>query len=240
MRAIFFDLVGTLVEPRGPVGAQYAAIARRHGEHADADALGAAFAREMASTPAVQAWGLSREAAEAAERGWWHSLVRRVLDLAGAGGLLDAARFEPFFDDLYRHFTTADAWRLYPDVLPALDRLETAGIATGLITNYDSRIYRLVESLGLASSLGSITIPASAGATKPARAIFGQALFCHRLAASEAGHVGDSLADDYQGALEAGLHAVLLDRDGHHAALAGVRRAGNLEEAVALLEKELG
>ncbi len=237
MRAIFFDLVGTLVEPRGPIGEQYAAVARRYGQPADADALEAAFAREIASTPAVQAWGLPREAAEAAERGWWHAFVRRVFDLAGARTLLDPDRFEPFFDDLYRHFTTGDAWRLYPDVLPALGRLKAAGVVTGLITNYDSRIYRLVESLGLASSLDSITIPASAGGTKPGRAIFGHALFRHRLAASEAGHVGDSLTDDYQGALEAGLHAVLLDRDDQHAALAGVCRARNLEEAVALLEQ---
>ncbi len=238
MKAIFFDLVGTLVEPRGTIGSQYAAVARRHGAEVGAATIAAAFAREMAVTPAVQAWGLARPAAEAAERDWWHRLVERVFRAAGADTLMGPGRFEPFFDDLYRHFTTADAWRLYPDVIPALDGLRARGFATGLITNYDSRIHRLVESLGLTSRLDSITIPATAGAAKPARAIFGHALFGHRLAAADAAHVGDSLGDDYQGALEAGLHAVLLDRDGRHAALAGVARARNLEEAVKILTRQ--
>lgn len=235
MKAVFFDLVGTLVEPRAAIGHQYAAVARRHGARIDVPALEAAFAHEVASSPAVQAWGLAREAAEAAERSWWHGLVGRVFAAAGAGALLQPARFEPFFDELYRHFTTSLAWRLYPDVLPAIDRLRGRGLATGLVTNYDSRIYRLVESLGLASRLDSITIPSAAGAAKPAPAIFEQALRGHGLEPADAAHVGDSLADDYEGALGAGLRAVLLDRDDRHAALAGVRRARSLDEAVAMV-----
>lgn len=235
LKAVFFDLVGTLVEPRGAIGVQYAAIARRHGADVGAVALEAAFAREMASTPAVQAWGLPRREAEAAERRWWSALVERVFHAAGAGALTRPGRFEPFFDDLYRHFTTADAWQLFPDVVPAIDALRAEGLITGLITNYDSRIYPLVESLGLASRLDSITIPATAGAMKPGRGIFMHALFASRLAAAEAGHVGDSVADDYRGAVEAGLRGVLLDRDDEHAALAGVARARSLDEAVALL-----
>lgn len=235
MKAIFFDLVGTLVEPRQRIGDQYAGVARRHGAGLDGGALEAAFAREMASTPAVQAWGLPRAAAEEAERGWWRRVVHRVFAAGGAGDLLQPERFDPFFDDLYRHFTTGDAWRLYPDVLPVLDGLRARGLATGLVTNYDSRIYRLVESLGLAPRLDSITIPATAGAPKPARAIFAHALRGHGLAPAHAAHVGDSIGDDYQGALDAGLDAVLLDRDDRHAALAGVRRARSLEEAVELV-----
>jgi putative hydrolase of the HAD superfamily len=238
MRVVFFDLVGTLVEPRRAIGSQYAAVARGHGAEIDAAALEAAFAREIAATPGVQAWGLARPAAEAAERDWWRRLVERVFHAAGAGALLRPERFEPFFDDLYRHFTTADAWQLYPDVLPALDRLRAGGLVTGLITNYDSRIYRLVESLGLDSRLDSVTIPATAGAAKPASAIYAHALRGHRAAARDACHVGDSLADDYQGALEAGLQAVLLDRDNRHAALAGVRRVRNLDEAVAVVGRQ--
>lgn len=238
MKALFFDLVGTLVEPGSGIGDQYAGVARRHGVGLDAGAIEIAFAREMASTPAVQAWGLPRAEAERAERGWWRDLVQRVFAAAGGDDLLRPGRFEPFFEDLYQRFTTGDAWRLYPDVLPTLDGLKARGLVTGLVTNYDSRIYRLVESLGLAPRLDSISIPATAGAPKPARAIFAHALRGHGLAPADAAHVGDSIGDDYEGALGAGLEAVLLDRDGRHAALAGVRRARTLDEAVELLRAQ--
>ena len=102
--------------------------------------------------------------------------------------------------------------------------------------NYDSRIHRLVVSLGLAARLDSITIPATAGARKPAPRIFARALAGHGLDADDSGYVGDSLADDYLGARGAGMRAVLLDRDGGHPGLAGVPRAATLDEAIRLLQ----
>ncbi|HSK10759.1 MAG TPA: HAD-IA family hydrolase [Vicinamibacterales bacterium] len=232
-RAVFFDLVGTLVRPRASIGYQYAVVARRHGVEADPARLEAAFAREMADAPALEAWDAA--AADAAERSWWQAFVARVFRSTSAEGLDDPCRFEAFFDDLYRHFTTADAWELYPDVLPALDKARLAGLVVGLITNYDTRVYALLESLALADRLDSVTIPATAAAQKPARRIFDQALAAHGLAAADAAYVGDSLEDDYKGARAAGMEAVLLDRNGQHRALPGLVHAASLTEALSLL-----
>ncbi|HEX6726854.1 MAG TPA: HAD-IA family hydrolase, partial [Nitrospira sp.] len=73
-------------------------------------------------------------------------------------------------------------------------------------------------------------------AAKPAPQIFQIALEKHAVDPEEALHVGDSLRDDVEGATKAGLHAVLLDRDGRHHGV-GVRAIKSLEELFPLLER---
>jgi putative hydrolase of the HAD superfamily len=157
---------------------------------------------------------LQPDAMAAAERVWWANLVRSVLEQCGLDARLGGERFDAFFGDLYDHFTTAEAWRTYPDVQPTLERLKRSSVVVGLITNYDTRVYRVLDALGLSTALDSVTIPATAGAAKPARAIFEYALRQHGLSASEAVYVGDEIGDDYEGAEGAGMRAVLIDREG--------------------------
>ena len=57
-----------------------------------------------------------------------------------------------------------------------------------------------------------MTISSLAGAVKPAKKIFSHALDQHMLIPQEALHVGDHPIEDFEGARQAGLHAVLIDR----------------------------
>ena len=233
IRAVFFDLVGTLIRPRQPVGQQYAAVARRFGAEMDEVALEAAFHKAMREAPALEPAGTGRgdlQATAAAERRWWEQLVRGVVGACGAPALERPAVFQEYFDELYEHFTTANAWVVYDDTPRALDGLAAAGIGAGLITNYDTRVYRVLDGLGLSSRLDPVTIPAVAGVSKPDGRIFAHALGQAGLAPAEALHVGDSLHDDYEGATAAGMAALLLDRDGRHRGAGGLRRIGRLGE----------
>jgi putative hydrolase of the HAD superfamily len=55
------------------------------------------------------------------------------------------------------------------------------------------------------------------GRIKPHRSIFEAALSALDAAPDEAAMVGDSYADDIEGARALGMRAILLDRDGMHA-----------------------
>ena len=235
-RVFFFDLVGTLIRPRAPIGQQYAAVARRFGANLDAGALGAAFHRAMSVLPAVQSSGESLEETASAERRWWKDLVRSVVTECDATALQPASLFDAYFAALYEHFTTNAAWTVFPDAPAVLDALEAAGVSAGLITNYDTRVYRVLDALDLSGRLDSVTIPANAGVSKPDPRIFAYALARHAIGPGEALHVGDSPGDDYDGATAAGIDALLLDRDNRHAGRAGTRRVGGLAE---VLEREL-
>jgi len=140
-------------------------------------------------------------------------------------GLLERfedGQFDRYFDRLYDYFATAAGWIVYPDVVPALEHLKRHGFIVGLITNFDSRVFRLIDALDLARFIDSITIPALAGAAKPEAGIFEYALARHGLRAGEAVQIGDSMEDDVEAACTAGLQGVLIDRKGRTRAGSGL------------------
>jgi putative hydrolase of the HAD superfamily len=216
--AVFFDLVGTLIRAARPIGDQYADWARRHGAtSADPSGMGEAFGRAMRSAPPMAFPDLiGLNVVAEAEREWWRHLVQDVVGQCGLDTALGGDRFESFFADLYGHFTTSDAWVPYADARPALEQLRRGGATVGLITNYDTRVYAVLDALGLSGLLDSVTIPALAGAAKPDRAIFEHALRRHGLDAARTVYVGDDVDDDYLGAEAAGMKAILVDREGRN------------------------
>lgn len=225
---VFFDLVGTLIRSRGSIGEQYASFARRFGaSDADPARVGRAFREAMRQAPPMAFPGRSVEETAAAERAWWRELVAEVVGQARLGEALNGQVFERFFASLYDHFTTAEAWEPYPDAVPALQRLRFGGLTVGLITNYDTRVYPVLDAVGLAPLLDSVSIPALVGAAKPEPAIFLRALDAHALEPQRAMFIGDELADDYAGAEAVGMLAVLLDREDRHLA-EGLRRISDL------------
>ena len=94
-----------------------------------------------------------------------------------------------------------------------LTALRESGLELGVISNFDYRIYSILEALGLTRHFDSIMISSEAGYAKPAPEIFRMALQRHSLVPSQALHVGDSEALDVVGAHAAGIAAVLVDPD---------------------------
>ena len=101
---------------------------------------------------------------------------------------------------------------MYPDTVSSLVRWQSKGIAVGVISNFDSRLYRVLNVLGLADYFQSVTISTGVGAAKPSSAIFKAALAKHGCMPQDAWHIGDSEAEDYAGAESTGMRAILIAR----------------------------
>jgi HAD superfamily hydrolase (TIGR01549 family) len=101
-------------------------------------------------------------------------------------------------------------------VADVLANLEARGFLLAVVSNWDSHLPALLEGLGLARRFRSVSVSAIEETGKPEPEIFLRT--CARLAVvpEEALHVGDSLAEDYEGARAAGLQALLLDREDRH------------------------
>ena len=41
---------------------------------------------------------------------------------------------------LYEDFAGSKCWQVFPDVVPSLVRLKTAGVSVGVISNFDDRL----------------------------------------------------------------------------------------------------
>ena len=120
--------------------------------------------------------------------------------------------FEAFFDHLFQHFATAVPWDLYSDTVTTLQEIRSAGISLGIISNFDSRLHKVLQALELEQYFDSVTISTEVGAAKPDSQIFQQALDRHNCQPTQAWHIGDSLEEDYRAATKVGLKGIWLQR----------------------------
>lgn len=97
-------------------------------------------------------------------------------------------------------------------MLAALVNWRRIGIELGVLSNFDSRIYSVLQDLGLRDFFTSITIATQVRAAKPDPQIFAIALEKHNCSPDDAWHIGDSIAEDYHGAKAAGLRGIWINR----------------------------
>jgi len=88
------------------------------------------------------------------------------------------------------------------------------GVRTGLISNCDARIADVLKDLGILEYLSPMLISEVERVEKPSISIFLAACARGDTTPPETLHVGDDFRDDYLGADNAGLHALLLRRTG--------------------------
>ena len=218
---MLFDAAETLFTTRGSVGEIYGSIARLYGSKASIDAIQAAFARQFRG-----AGPLSQED----QKRWWKDVVHRVFSEVG---MVD--NFEQFFEQVYDRFRDSQGWILFPETTEVLTEVKKRSLKLGVISNFDDRAYSVMRSLNILQFFDSVTLSSETGYCKPDREIFDAAVRSLGVPASEVLLVGDSLHDDVEAAMNAGLPAVLVDRRGRHASADHVARISSLKEVLDFL-----
>ena len=209
-KVIYLDAFGTLFGVKGSVGEIYSHLARQAGVATNPQAVNRAFYQSFAAAERMAFPGVEPEAIPALEYRWWQTVVSETFERVGALGKF--ADFDRFYGNLYGYFETAAPWQVYPDTLPSLIRWQSMGIELGVISNFDSRLPRVLDVLGLSHYFQTVTLSTEVGAAKPAAKIFQVALAKHDCPAHLAWHIGDSEAEDYAGAKTVGLRAFLVAR----------------------------
>lgn len=207
---IFLDAFGTLFGVKGSVGEIYSGLARTAQVNTDPQAVNRAFFQSFAASERLAFPDADPAAIPELEYRWWKVIVAETFERVGA--LSKFEDFDEFYAGLYGYFETSAPWQVYPDTLNSLARWQSIGIPLGVISNFDSRLYRVLNVLGLADYFQSVTISTEVGAAKPSAAIFKAALAKHQCLPQDAWHIGDSEAEDYAGAKSAGMRAVLIAR----------------------------
>ncbi|MBE9114457.1 HAD-IA family hydrolase [Lusitaniella coriacea LEGE 07157] len=209
-KVIFLDAVGTLFGVRGSVGEVYGAIARDFGVDLPCDRLNQAFSQSFKESKPLSFPGMELIEIPEKEFEWWQAITTATFEKIGARDRF--SDFGAFFNKLYGHFATPAPWQVYQDILPVLDTWRKEKIELGIISNFDSRLHAVLESLDLGKYFQSITISSCTGVAKPNTEIFAIALAKHDCPPEQAWHIGDSIEEDYRGAQAAGLKAIWLKR----------------------------
>jgi len=237
IRVVFFDAADTLFQVKGSVAEMYLHHAVQYGFSQTQESLPAikqAFSRAFREAPPPIFVATEPAQLKQSERLWWFDVVHNVFYRVGM-----FERFDDFFDRIFEVFEDAGSWRLFPETLSTLTGLKASGMELGVISNFDSRLFPVMRGLGIADLFDTITISSLAQAAKPSAKIFQLALDKHAVDPEEALHVGDSLRDDVEGAGKAGLHAVLLDRQGRSQS-SGIRTITSLDQLMPLIEQLAG
>ena len=103
---------------------------------------------------------------------------------------------------------------LYPEVKEVLSELKQRGLKLGLISNgYEEEINLILEKAYLEKATFDIIVGVDTiRQTKPNPDIFKYAISKLNVKPEEAMFVGDNVEADYEGAENAGIHALLIDR----------------------------
>ena len=206
--AVAFDAGGTLIYCDPSPAEIYATHLSRHGRSVRAEDVGPVFREAWAEMQRQTAPGLDRySSVPGGERAWWGGFVQDVLVR-----LDHDAPWEPLLDDLYAAFSDEGVWKVFPETAETLRDLEARGVSLAVISNWDRRLPEILRALDLIDAFDVVTVSAIEGVEKPAPEIFERTLDRLGVAPASTIHVGDSPLEDYRGAEDAGLTALLIDR----------------------------
>ena len=226
IRAVFFDLYGTLVlfhPPREEVQAQ---ACQPFGFHVTREGLVKGYV--VADEYMVEANASQKLVPQMTpeERDLFFARYEQLV-LQGAGIDVDLE-------------TSGRVWAavqeiphglvLFDDVLPVLDMLKLREMTLGALTNIGWDTDQISEDLGLAPYLDFAITSSEVGRGKPHPPIFLAALERADVGSAEAFMVGDSYTSDVQGARGVGIRPLLLDRESMMSNVDDCTKIGSLME----------
>ena len=204
LKAVLLDVDFTLFRPGPELGpAGYERIGARHGLTLDGARYGPARLAALED--------LQRHPELVHDEELWIRFTEDIVQGMGGDPVLSRSCAVELVKEWERH----ENFFLYDDALPALEALRVHGLRIGLVSNgqRDLDEFARHHSLDVDVCIGSLRH----GRVKPHRSIFEAALDALDAGPSEAAMVGDSFADDIEGARALGMRAILLDREGAHA-----------------------
>jgi putative hydrolase of the HAD superfamily len=204
LRAVLFDVDFTLARPGPELGPEgYVRAGERHGLRLEAARYDAA--RDAALVD------LRRHPELEHDDEIWFRFTERIV--RGMGGDADTA-YECAVE-ITRGWERHENFELYDDVAGALASLRASGLRIGLVSNSARDVREFARHHGLDVDAGISSF--HHGRTKPHASIFRAVLELLEVEPPEAAMVGDTIADDIEGARALGMQAILVDREGLHA-----------------------
>jgi putative hydrolase of the HAD superfamily len=226
IRAVFFDVDFTLIFP-GPTfqGEGYQRTCAAHGISVDASRFDAAVA--------ASSFILDEVEEPLYDEGLFIHYTASIIEhMGGRGpGVVQAAR------EIYALWAVNHHFEMYDDVAPTLRALQARGLTVGVISNSHRSLDAFRDHFELGGLIHALVSSSLHGYMKPHPSIFEVALERAGVEASASLMVGDSVKADVEGALAAGMRAVLLRRSGEVPAQlpSGVPVIRTLAELVGLL-----
>ncbi|KAH9485461.1 Haloacid dehalogenase-like hydrolase domain-containing protein 3 [Psilocybe cubensis] len=218
VKLVTFDALHTIITPRLPIHEQYSRVFSPYVGDLDPTKIKQSF------RVALKCVQKEHPFYNKGAQNWWQDVIRRTAIGAGADEKALDAHLAEITRKLMKRFSSDEGYKVFEDTLTTISRLrEQTDIKTAIISNGDTRLRSVLESLNLTTLFDAIILSEEEGVEKPSPKIFertlqmvNQNIVEHEgsIRPSQCLHVGDELVSDYQGASNVGWHALLLRRTG--------------------------
>ena len=203
IKAVFFDVDFTLIYPGPTFQAEgYRRACAAHGLIVDPAKFDQATAASSFILDEVEEQIYSHDL-------FVHYTASIIEHMGGRGEQVIAVARE-----IYDQWSVNHHFEMYDDVAPVINGLSERGLIIGAISNSHRSLDAFCEHFSLRGLITVSVSSAEHGYMKPHRSIFDTALAKAGVTADQAMMVGDSIKHDIEGALAAGMRAVLLRRSG--------------------------
>jgi putative hydrolase of the HAD superfamily len=199
-RAVFFDVDFTLIHPGPRFGGEgYRDFCARYGMEIDPNRFDGAVASAVPLLDGPE---------DAYDAEIFVRYTKHIIEQMGGRG----ERLDPCAREIYAEWARCHHFELYADVPEVLRDLAAAGVKIGLISNTHRCLASFQSHFELQGLVAAAISSSEHGYMKPHPSIFQAALRLTGVAPGEATMVGDNIRQDVEGALGAGMSAVLLYR----------------------------
>ena len=203
LRAVLFDVDFTIAKPGpllGPDG--YRQAGERYGLSLDPSRYGEARAAALVDLQ-------HHPELDHDEEIWVRFTEDIIRGMGGSGSDLREIALE-----ITRGWERSENFELYEDSLPVFDALRRHRLKIGLVSNTSRDLDAFIRHFHL--DVDAWISSGSHGKVKPSPTIFRAVLDLLETEPEDAAMVGDTIADDVEGARALGMRAFLLDREGRY------------------------
>lgn len=223
---ISFDAYGTLYTPKSPIYDQYFEIASKEfGIDKSRESIKQDFPKaHQQLLSEFPNYGKDSNHINTIEQ-WWLELIIRVFELDHYSKNKDSLNL---CNRLINHFESSEAYHLFEDVIPTISKLSEHNINLVVSSNSDSRVYKILDSLGLSTYIddSNVYLSYNLAHEKPEKTFFDMISNSQIVKAygtllpkqeradylSNCWHVGDGHDKDFLGAVRSGWNGIYLDR----------------------------